>query len=58
MLEEYGSTEGNVIADLQSKIRLTLGNLLIIVGRMHIANQGAVFEISWEVEWFVKLLHD
>jgi hypothetical protein len=46
MLEEYGSTGGNVIADLQSKMRLTLGNLLIIVGRMHIASQGAVFEIS------------
>jgi hypothetical protein len=30
MLEEYGSTEGNIMADYQSKMRLTLENLLMI----------------------------
>jgi hypothetical protein len=29
--------------DLQSKIRSTLENLLIIVSRMHTANQEAIF---------------
>jgi len=32
MLEEYDSTEGNVMVDLQSKIRSTQENLLPIVG--------------------------
>jgi len=30
MLEEYGSTEGNIMVDYQSKMRLTLENLLMI----------------------------
>ena len=40
MLEEYGSIEGNIITDLQSKRKSTLENLLIIIGRIHITNQG------------------
>jgi hypothetical protein len=38
MLEEHGSTKGNVMTNLQSKIRLTSENLLIIIGRMHTTN--------------------
>ena len=45
MLEEYDSTRGNIIANLQSKMRSTLENLLIIIGKTHITNQGVVFEI-------------
>jgi hypothetical protein len=38
MLEEYGSTRGNIMTDLQSKMRSALENLLIIIGRMHTTN--------------------
>jgi hypothetical protein len=31
MLEEYGSIRGNVMTDLQSKMRSALENLLIIL---------------------------
>jgi hypothetical protein len=38
MFEEYGSIEGNFMADWQSKIRSTLKNLLNIIGRLSIAD--------------------
>jgi hypothetical protein len=38
MLGEYGSTRGNIMIDLQYKMRSTQENLLTIVGIMHIAN--------------------
>jgi hypothetical protein len=44
MLEEYGSIEGNFMADWQYKIRSTLENLLMINVKMHITNQRAIIE--------------
>jgi hypothetical protein len=44
--------------DLQSKITSTPENLLIIVSRIHTANQETILKKIQEVKWFVKLLHD
>jgi hypothetical protein len=50
MLEEYGSTKGNFMADEQSRMRLALENLLMIIGRLQIANQRTFLERIKEVK--------
>jgi len=54
MLEEYGSTDGNYTTHWQFKMRLTLENLLIIIGGMYTADQMVVFETIQEVKWIIK----
>ena len=54
MLKEYGSAGGNFMADEQSRMRLALENLLMIIGRLQIANQRTFLERIKEVKWLFQ----
>jgi hypothetical protein len=58
MLEEYGLIKGNIMSNWQSKMRLTLKNLLMIIDRMHTTNQRTVLKRIQNAKWLVKLLYD
>jgi len=54
MLKEYGSAGGNFMADEQSRMRLALENLLMIIGRLQIANQRTFLERIKKVKWLFQ----
>jgi hypothetical protein len=49
MFEEYGLTEGNSVANWQFKMKSTVKNHLMIIGKMHTTNQREVLERIQEV---------